>query len=363
MKIWLRVHGFEPCSWTSVWGNLRTAFKTLDVDLAAEMPPESVEDYVEMWWGDPQYWRWSRMEPKARIAICLSEARSVLRSGREAAISNVNKADMVICPARAAATAWMEAPIDAPIEVVPFGINPDDFAYHERDWSKKATFTFLHGGVTQFRKGSWMVPEAFIKAFRGKDDAKLIMACPRDSEMYEQLQQEYGRQKQILFDQKRRDDISYWYKQAHVYVSPHLSEGFGLMIPEAMSTGMPCIVSRCSAPREFFDKRYGGWVEMSEEYAPVTPCLPETQGFWRLPDLDSLTEQMLDAYKKRDEWKQKGALASQYVQKDLTWKQSAQEILTLTGKVLNEKSISHTASSERREAAPHNIEQLSAARS
>ena len=360
MKIWLRVHGFEPCSWTSVWGNLRTAFKGLDVDLAAEIAPESVEEYVEIWWGDPQYWQWSRMEPKARIALCLSEARSILRSGRERAIPNVNKADLVICPSRSAATAWLEAPIDAPIEIVPFGINPEQFAYQKRDWSKDATFTFLHGGVTQFRKGSWMVPEAFIKTFKPKDDVKLLMVCPRDSEMYEQLQSEYGGQKQIVFNQKRQDDILYWYKQAHVYLSPHLSEGYGLMIPEAMATGMPCIVSRCSAPREFFDKKYGAWIEMSENYAPVTPCLPDTQGFWRLPDLESLSENMLDAFKKRDEWKQKGILASQYVRKDLTWKQSAERILTLTGKVLNEKSISHTTSSKRREAAPDNIEQLSA---
>uniref|UniRef100_A0A6M3KDM2 Putative glycosyltransferase n=1 Tax=viral metagenome TaxID=1070528 RepID=A0A6M3KDM2_9ZZZZ len=334
------------------------AFRNLGVELAAEIAPDDVGDFVEVWWGDPQYWQWSRIAPKARIALVLSEARSVLAQGRERAIGNVQKADLVICPSQSAAAAWLEAPIDAPIEIAPFGVASERFPYCERDWSKKTAFTFLHAGVTQFRKGSWMVPEAFIKAFKRKDNARLIVACPRDSEMFTELQQEYGNHKQMVFDHKRQDDILYWYKQAHVYVSPHLSEGFGLMIPEAMATGMPCIVSRCSAPREFFDRKYGAWIEMSENYAPVTPCLPDTQGFWRLPDIDSLGEQMREAFRKRAEWYEKGKLASEYVHTNLTWKQSAQRILSLTEEVLNEESIGNTAGVKRRKTASDHIEQL-----
>lgn len=361
MKIWLRVHGYEPCSWTTVWGNLRMAFRRMNVDLAAEIEPESVKNYVEIWWGDPQYWQWSQVPPKARIAICLSEARSVLKSGREGAIANVGRADLVICPSHSAATAWTEAPIDAPIKIVPFGVDQEDFPYCKRDWSNDATFTFLHGGVTQFRKGSWLVPEAFVKVFNRRDNVKLIMACSRDTEMFEKLREEYGGHEQIEFDLKMQDDISYWYKKAHVYISPHLSEGYGLMIPEAMATGMPCIVARCSAPREFFDRKYGGWIEMSENYAPVTPCLPETQGFWRIPDLNSLCEQMQDAFKKREEWRKKGVLASEYVHRELTWKQSAEKILTLTKELLDAKGVSYTASAERRKATSHRPEQHTAA--
>lgn len=361
MKVWLRVHGYEVCSWTTVWGNLRSAFRALNVPLSAEVPPDNISEFAEIWWGDPQFWRWSAVEPKLRVAIVLSEARSILKEGRQRAIANVNRADLVICPTRFAATAWLEAPIDAPIKIVPFGVDESHFTYQERDWSDEAAFTFMHGGVTQFRKGSWMVPEAFVKAFKRKDNVRLLMVSPRESDMFKELKREYEPMRQIEFDGLRQTDILSWYKEAHVYVSPHLSEGFGLMIPEAMSTGMPCIVSRCSAPREFFDTKYGWWIEMSENYAPVSQCLPNTEGFWRLPDLDSLADMMTDAAKHKEDARIAGIAASKYVRNNLTWTQTAKKILKLTQEVLDAKGISYTAGFERRKASAHGTEQLGAA--
>lgn len=337
MKIWFRLHGYEPCSWTSVWQYLRIAFADIGIEVHDVTAPENPEECVELWWGDPQFFRWSGLPVRAKVSLALSEAHSIRAEGRVSVIKNLAQSDMIICPSEFAATAFREAPLDIPIRIAFFGVDPEEFAFTERSWG--GTLKFLHAGVTQFRKGSWLVPEAFAMAFSEDDDVQLMMAAPRSSPMYTRLKSEYGKQKNIIFHMNREDSALSLYRRNHIYVSPHLSEGFGLMPVEAMATGMPCIMSRCSAPCEYFDKEYGWWDEMSENYVPVADCLPGTNGFWRLPDVESLADQMLNAYKGREEAGKKGEAASAYTHSELTWKLTAEQIVTHIEEVLSEENI------------------------
>jgi len=325
------------------------ALEDIGVEVFGYAPPDDTLDCVELWWGDPQFWRWSDMPVKARVSLVLSEARSILAKGRANVIGNLKKSDLVICPSEAATTAFREAPIDVPIRVVFFGVDPVEFPYVKREWSGK--LAFLHAGVTQFRKGSWLVPEAFVMAFNPIDNAQLIMAAPRSSPMYTQLANEYGRQPNIEFRSERIETMMSTYASSHIYVSPHLSEGFGLMPLEAMATGMPCLMARCSAPREYFDSDYGWWVEMSEDYAPVTQCLPDTNGFWRLPDVKSLAAGMRQAYMTRQECEKKGDAASHYAHFDMNWKVTARSIVKHIEEVLHEKDFGSDVSVQRGELA------------
>ena len=335
MKLWFRIHGYEPCSWTFVWQNLKETFESLGVEVTTYEQPEHPEEYIELWWGDPQYFRWSNLNVMAKVAIALSEARSIRKDGRERFIYNLNKAEMIFCPSQFAAIGILESPIETPVRITPFGVNKDEFKYIERGW--EGTFTFLHAGVLQFRKGSWLVPEAFIKAFDEEDDVSLTLATFfRPGPMFMKMKNEY-RNKQIKFFEGMTDSAVELYEKHHVYVSPHLSEGFGLMVPEAMSTGMPCIVSRCSAPREFFDKEYGWWIEMSENYAPLNQCLPDTAGFWRIPDVNSLADAMRSAYENKTEAQVKGACGSEFVQSKLTWKHTARKMILCINELLDSK--------------------------
>lgn len=346
MKIWFRLHGFELCSWTFVWDNLKTAFEQQGDEIYYLQDPPNPEEWVELWWGDPQFWQWSGLPVKAKIALALSEAHSILKSGRRNVIDNLNEADVIICPSEFATTAFKEAPIDVPIRVALFGIDENEYRYIDRNWN--GVLNFFHGGVTQFRKGSWMVAEAFVKTFKKTEPVHLCIASPKVTTMFTQMKLEYGTHPNIEFICKMNENMGVLYAKNHVYVSPHLSEGFGLMIPEAMATGMPCIVARCSAPREFFDKKYGWWIEMSENYAPVFQCLPETNSYWRLPDINSLSECMRSVYENRDEAKEKGIEGSKFVRSSLTWGMCARNIKKIIKEVLVEKNISDNASIQRR---------------
>ena len=95
---------------------------------------------------------------------------------------------------------------------------------------------------------------------------------------------------------------------------------------EAMATGMPCIMARCSSPLEYFSTDYGWWIEMSELYAPIDKCLEGTGGSWRLPDVDSIADAVSYSYKHRDECESKGQLASEYVHQKLSWTNTANQI-------------------------------------
>lgn len=333
MKIWFRLHGFELCSWTIVWDNLRQSFEKLGHYVEYKDNPDNTEDLVELWWGDPQFWQWSRAKVKARVGIALSEANSILAGGRTNAIRNLQKCQLLICPSRFATNAFYEAPLDMPIKISLFGVNPTEYDYIERDWSK--TLGFLHAGVTQFRKGSWLVPEAFVSAFN-KEDVSLTIASIKPSPMFLQLKNEYGSHPKINFINDVKDSSIELFSNNHIFVSPHLSEGFGLMIPEALSTGMAGLVSRCSAPREFMSDKYGYWIEMSEDYAPVHNCLPNTNGLWRVPDLHSLVENMQNAYKYKDLMMEKGKTASKEIRANLTWDNCAKGIVKYIEELLNE---------------------------
>lgn len=332
MRIWFRLHGFEFCSWTIVWENLSEAFKALGHEIEIVDNPKDPEDLIELWWGDPQFWSWSKLPVKSRIGMALSEAHSILTPGRPNALRNLSVCETIICPSQFATTAFIEYPLDMPIKVAHFGINPDEFQYIERDWNGK--LGFFHGGVTQFRKGSWQVPEAFVKAFDKKDSVYLTIASPKASPMYTQLKQEYGDHPNIEFIHDIEDSSNKYYKDHHIYVSPHLSEGFGLCPLEAMATGMCGLVARCSAPREYMSTKYGYWIEMSEDYAPVDKCLPDTHGFWRVPDVDSLAERMRYCYENRDEIRRKGIVASNEIRQNLTWERTAKGIIKIIEEVV-----------------------------
>jgi glycosyltransferase involved in cell wall biosynthesis len=153
--------------------------------------------------------------------------------------------------------------------------------------------------------------------------------------MYTRLHNEYGNHPKIDFICEMKESSIELYEKHHIYVSPHLSEGFGLMPIEAMATGMPCLVSRCSSPREYFDKKYGWWIEMSEEYAPVFQCLPETNSYWRLPDIKSLASVMRKSYDNKIESANRGILASSYVRENLTWDICVTKIKEIVREVLD----------------------------
>lgn len=86
---------------------------------------------------------------------------------------------------------------------------------------------------------------------------------------------------------------------------------------------------------------------MSEDYAPVFPCLPETNGYWRVPDVYSLAEVMRESYELRIESANRGLLGSEYARTVLTWDRCVTQIKSIIEELVDENNISDNASLQR----------------
>jgi glycosyltransferase involved in cell wall biosynthesis len=318
---------------------MRTAFAELD-DVALFddfLNKPGAEPCVELWWGDPAKWDWSRERAELRVGYALSEAQSLLTTGREKAIENINKCDVLVCPSRFSARAYMESPVNVPIYIVPLGVDTDEMAYVDRDW--KGRIDFLLAGAAQTRKGTALAIEAFLDAFSFVRRATLTIWSSVKTPELVQMQEEYGGQRRISFREDNVESAYEIYKDYHILISPHLSEGYGLCVPEAMSTGMPCLVARCSSPREYFSQRFGWWIEMSETYIPVDICLADTNGFWRLPDVNSIVTGMKDAYRYRERCAGIGKQSREYIKENYTWGLTASRLIGVIKEVLDGKAV------------------------
>ena len=335
MKLWLRTHAYHQCSWSVVWKHLGDGLKdaghTVYDDHANS--PDEPSKCIEIWWGNPAEWQWSGKNVAGTIGIAIAEARSIVALNRNDAIENVKQCDLLICPSEWSATAYRESPANVPVRVIWFGYDPKEMYPVNRDWD--GTLKFLLAGATQFRKGTWLGIEGFIAAFGRFSNAELYIWSSVHTPDLELLQKEYGSHKKIFFQENKLKSSFDKFKEMHIMVSPHLSEGFGLMIPEAMATGMPCMVARCSSPMEYFSNNCGWWIEMSELYAPVSDCLDNTGGTWRLPDVKSIAEIMKYVNKNRDVCKRKGIAAASYAGAHLTWSNTANGIISAIEEVLD----------------------------
>lgn len=293
--------------------------------------PKDASDCIEVWWGDPAVWEWSR-DSKIKIGYALSEAESLLTKGKKEALENISKCDMLICPSEFSTRAYRESPIDIPIRVVPLGYNPDNFPYIARSWN--GPINILLAGSAQMRKGTQQGIDGFLRAFGTRSRFQLTVWSSVKTPLREQLKNDYIDMPNVTFDDNQYGNANEIYNKHHILLHPHLSEGFGLMPLEAMSNGLVVLLSRVSSPMEYFNKDVGYWIEMSEDYVPVRECLENTNGFWRVPSVDSIAEKLKHIVKYRDEAKEKTSKANDWV-KQWTWDESARKLIALLKEVFN----------------------------
>lgn len=360
MKIWLRTGKQNLTHSRTVFGTsisydeLCDAFSRMGIDCIAEFPTGNAYDaeqcvpdctersrYIEMLYGYPEHWELDReMMQRDEKLSCRKGLVAYIRAGEigfsREEIHKLNLCDAVFVASTSAKVHHQRHIITPPAGILSGGFNPAQFYYCTRNFYAKP-FIFLHIG-TQWRKGSDIACEAFSKAFDDNDNVQLLTLSVGETELFSDLQYRYSSNDKMRFVIKvvsdREKMLSAYYRQGHVLVYPSITEGWGRCLSEAMASGMPCIVSRCSAMVDQFSDECGWWIEMNGR-----------QGEYLMPDINSLVAQMQYAYQHRSECALKGEAAADFALKYLTWEYGITQALPIL-KAIDETRFLHEMSSQ-----------------
>ena len=159
---------------------------------------------------------------------------------RHRVLEEIELADYIFCPSSYARRTFIDQGVRSDrLVVCPYGVDLAAFDAAARPRRTSGTFRILFLGRVCMRKGIHYLLEGFRRA--NLPDARLILAGPVDPAFRRVLDRYPG-----LFEETGpvpRPQVRNRYFDADVFVMPSLADSYGLVVSEAMSTGLPVIVS------------------------------------------------------------------------------------------------------------------------
>lgn len=148
------------------------------------------------------------------------------------------------------------------IIVIPNGVDIDEFkpdeerkkSVRERYGIKEDEFVLMFSGYEFKRKGLKYIIEALPKV---KGNVKLLVVGEDNPELYKELALKLGFLDNIIFA-GFVPDISEYYAASDIFVFPTRYEPFGLVITEAMASGVAVITSRNAGAAELMSDGHDG---------------------------------------------------------------------------------------------------------
>jgi glycosyltransferase involved in cell wall biosynthesis len=204
------------------------------------------------------------------------------------AMKTIMPGDRVL-PVRVIPIALAEAPPE------PSSLGRADFGLPEDAVIVLVSFNLASGFA---RKNPLGAVEAFRRAFGPRPDRRLILkvgnpdAVPAD---FARLRQAISELPNAVIEDRKlsRDDNYAFIAAADIILSLHRSEGFGIVLAEAMSLGRPVVATAWSGNMEFMDEQSAALVPASL-VPPNDPSgefdVPEA--LWADPDLDVAAAQL-----------------------------------------------------------------------
>lgn len=232
--------------------------------------------------------------------------------------------DRLLVPCQWCAEMFHDNGVHVPIDVVKWGIDPEDYWPLERLHGSRP-YTFLWSGTPDLRKGYDVAYRAFYRAFGHHMGVRLVMHFRHKPPGLAGASDPNVTVVAGMFD---RPVLRSMLARADAFVFPSRGEGWGSPPREAAATGLPVIATD-----------WGGLAEEIEQWAyplNVTGRMsPAVYGFWddigewAEPDVDHLTELMRWCYEHQSEAAAFGQQAARWLAKEATWDRTAQRLIEI----------------------------------
>lgn len=188
-----------------------------------------------------------------------------------------------------------------------------------RPWSK---------AITLFCSRTWesiygvdILARAFVKVATKNPNVNLILlGGGSQGAKIRQILMNGGVMDRVHFGgQVGQRDLPRWYHMADMYISPSRVDGSSVTLMEALASGLPCLVSGIPGNREWIEDGVNGWL-------------------FRDGDVDDLAEKILNAIKRRREFKRIGELARKTAEEKADWKKNFGKLLDAYEKIKPQSS-------------------------
>jgi len=223
------------------------------------------------------------------------------------------------------------------IEIIPHGVDVKAFIPGKK---RDEDFIFLaHKGwadALNDRGGMQYIIKAYVEEFNKDEKVKLLLKINKvynpDFNIVAAIESlnlskpKDERPCVMITDQpiSQQQLIKEIYQQGDVFVSATMGEAFNLPVAEALSCGLPAIVTNFGGQIDFVDND-NGWLIDYKLVKPNNIMYEETQ--WAMPSITDLRKKMREAFNSKDlDLKRKIARDSVMF---LTWENTAKKIINL----------------------------------
>jgi glycosyltransferase involved in cell wall biosynthesis len=231
------------------------------------------------------------------------------------------------------------------VRVVPEGVDTELFCLAPPGSSPpRATYRFLCIGKWESRKGTAELVRAFVEEFDASEPVELVMHCHN---VYrsgfdvgraiagERSQRSEPGPRILVSAPRSLTDLIRLIQDSDAFVLPTRAEAWGLPILEAMSCGLPCIVTDYSGHRAFANEANSYLIRVDRLVRACDPVHLDPSfdwGEWAEPDRAHLRYLMRYVFEHRDEAAEQGRVARADAMRLWTWDNSAREAMKhLTG--------------------------------
>ena len=165
-------------------------------------------------------------------------------------------ASLIICNSTFTKRTLIAGGIDPQkIAVIPLAFPP--VIQYEKTVSGKKPMIFIYAGNQSLRKGSHLLYQAWRNCNFSADEAELWLIGKM--QLPQHLRDDFPG-KVVIKENIPHDELMALYQRADVFVLPTLADGFGMVITEAMSQGIPVIASENCCGPDVIEHGKDGWI-------------------------------------------------------------------------------------------------------